>query len=82
MSKRGTTAALKDIIEAIDRIQRYVKGLTEREFLSKHRETGRGATESGGHRRGCAEHPFRHANTFSGARWPALATSSFITTLA
>jgi len=34
MSKRGATAALKDILEAIDRIQRYVNGLTEREFLS------------------------------------------------
>jgi len=34
MSKRGTTVALKDILEAIDRIQRYVNGLTEREFFS------------------------------------------------
>ena len=33
MSERGATAALKDILEAIDRIQRYVSGLSESEFL-------------------------------------------------
>lgn len=34
MSKRGTTASLKDILEAIDRIQRYVARLTEAQFLA------------------------------------------------
>lgn len=34
MSKRGTTAALKDILEAIDRIERYLGGLSEQDFLS------------------------------------------------
>ena len=33
MSERGATAALKDILEAIARIQRYVSGLSESEFL-------------------------------------------------
>ena len=33
MSERETTASLKDILEAIDRIQRYVGGLSEAEFL-------------------------------------------------
>jgi hypothetical protein len=33
MSRRGATASLKDILEAVDRIQRYVAGLSEAEFL-------------------------------------------------
>jgi len=33
MSKRGTTPALKDILEAVGRIERYLGSMTESEFL-------------------------------------------------
>ena len=33
MSKRGTVPALKDILEAIERIQRYIGPIGQAEFL-------------------------------------------------
>lgn len=33
MSKRGTIAALKDMLEAVGRIERYVGSMSESEFL-------------------------------------------------
>lgn len=33
MSKRGATAALKDILEAVGRIERYIGTMTQAEFL-------------------------------------------------
>lgn len=35
MSKRGDVPALKDALEAIDRVQRYVGATTLAEFLTK-----------------------------------------------
>lgn len=33
MSKRGTVPALKDVLEAVERIQRYIGPMGQREFL-------------------------------------------------
>jgi uncharacterized protein with HEPN domain len=35
MSKRGTIPALKDILEAIERIQRYIGSMSQSEFLQQ-----------------------------------------------
>lgn len=44
MSKRGIVPSLKDILEATDRIQRYVGAMTLAEFLANtEKQDARGA---------------------------------------